>query len=234
MSNTFGFHVSKQMLKRFLKRLNYSWKRFRKSLGKKQDPVEYEVKFLQLKELIQQYLNGHIDLYFADESGFNMEGYVPYGWQPIGEHFDITPAKTKGNQVFGLMSLNNKLEAYTFKGSSTSQIIISLLDDFQKKITNRTVVVMDNAPTHRSAEFESNIEKWKEKEMEIFFLPKYSPHLNPIEILWRMLKYHWLPYEKINCQEVLDQMLDKILQSFGTEYTINFTEHKKNVSIIFA
>jgi transposase len=233
LADTFGFHVSKQMLKRFLKKLNYSWKRFRKSLWKKQDSIEYEQKFLELKQLIALYLSGHIDLYFADESGFNMEGYVPYGWQPHGEYIDITPAKTKGTQVFGLMSLDNQLQAYTFKGSTTSQMVVSFLDDFNKNIKKKTVVVMDNAPTHRSSEFEGNIEKWKDQDLEIFFLPKYSPHLNPIEILWRMIKYRWLPYEKINSQKMLDDMLDQILQNFGSEYTINFTEHKKKVSNIF-
>lgn len=233
MTETFGFHVSKQMLKRYLKRLKYTWKRFRKSLWKKQDPIEYEEKFSQLKQLVALYLSGHIDLYFADESGFNMDGYVPYGWQPHGEYIEITPAKTKGTQVFGLMSLDNQLQAYTFKGSNTSQMVISFLDDFQNNIVKQTVVVMDNAPTHRSGEFQSNIEKWKEQDLEIFFLPKYSPHLNPIEILWRMIKYKWLPYEKIKSQEQLDEMLDQILQNFGSEYIINFTEHKKNVSNIY-
>jgi hypothetical protein len=32
---------------------------------------------------------------------------------------------------------------------------------------------------------------------------------------------------------MLDDMLDQILQNFGSEYTINFTEHKKKVSNIF-
>jgi len=57
--------------------------------------------------------------------------------------------------------------------------------------------------------------------------------LNPIEILWRMIKYQWLPYEKIESQEMLDKMLDLILQSFGADYTINFKEHKKKVANIF-
>jgi transposase len=221
------------MLKQFLHRLNYTWKRFRKSLWKKQDPIEYEKKLSELKELIRLYLTGYIDLYFADESGFNMEGYVPYGWQPKGENIEMTPAKTKGTNVFGLMSLDNQLRAYSFKGSSNSSLIVSFLEDFHIDIKKRTVVVMDNAPIHRSQEFAGYIEKWKEEDLDIFFLPKYSPHLNPIEILWRMIKYRWLPYEKIESQEMLDQMLDEILKSFGNEYSINFKEHIKKVSNIF-
>jgi len=218
------------MVRRFLKRLGYSWKRFKKSLKKKQDQEEYEKKASELKQLIDLYHSGYIDLFFADESGFNMVGYVPYGWQPKGEYIEITPAKTKGTQIFGLMSLDNQLESYSFEGSMNSQVVIAFLDDFHRQIKQRTVVVIDNAPIHRSNAFEAKIKEWKEDDLYIFFLPKYSPHLNPIEILWRMIKYKWLPYEDIEDQKDLNRRLNEILFNFGEKYTINFKEQK--VSII--
>ena len=214
------------MLRRFLKRLGYSWKRFRKSLKKKQDQEEYEKKLAELKQLIQLYKSGYIDLYFADESGFNMEGYIPYGWQPKGEYIEITPAKTKSTQIFGLMSLDNQLESYSCQGNINSEVVIAFIDDFHARIKQPKVVVIDNAPIHHSKKFEAKIEQWKEEDLYIFFLPRYSPHLNPIEILWRMIKYQWLPYENIESQEQLSQRLDEILINFGTKYTINFKEHK--------
>lgn len=84
---------------------------------------------------------------------------------------------------------------------------------------------MDNSPIHRSELFEAKIEKWKEEDLYIFFLPKYSPHLNPIEILWRMIKYEWLPYENINTQKELNEMLNEILTNFGKKYTINSSKY---------
>jgi len=33
---------------------------------------------------------------------------------------------------------------------------------------------------------------WEEKGFDIFYLPKYSPELNGIEILWRFIKYEWI------------------------------------------
>ena len=68
------------MLRRFLKRLGYCWKRLRKSLKKKQNEEEYQRKAGALKQLIELYKADYIDLRFADESGFNLEGYLPYGW----------------------------------------------------------------------------------------------------------------------------------------------------------
>lgn len=214
------------MLRRFLKKLGYSWKRFRKSLKKKQDREEYEKKLAELKQLINLYKDGFIDLVFADGSGFNMEGHVPYGWQPKGEYIEITPAKTRATQIFGLMSLDNRLESYACEGSVDSAVVTAFIDDFHSRISQPTVIVIDNAPIHHSKKFEAKARQWKEDDLYIFYLPKYSPHLNPIEILWRMIKYHWLPYEDIESQEELNEKLDNILCTFGTEYTINFKEQK--------
>ena len=226
LTNELGFQITRSTLRRFLKKLGYIWKRFRKSLKSKQTPEEYDSKLVELKQLIELYKENYVDLFFADESGFNMQGYVPYGWQPKGEYIEITPSKTAALQVFGLMSLDNHSEFYSCKGSMNSAVAIAFLDDFQTKITKPTVVVLDNAPIHHSAEFEARIERWQKEDLYIFFLPRYSPHLNPIEILWRMLKYKWIHYENIESQEQLEQELTDILNGFGTKYTINFKEQK--------
>ncbi len=38
-------------------------------------------------------------------------------------------------------------------------------------------------------------EEWKQKNLEIFWLPAYSPQLNLIEILWKFIKYEWMEIE---------------------------------------
>ena len=221
------------MLRRFLKRLGYSWKRFRKSLKKKQDQQQYQEKLAELKQLLELYKADYIDLRFADETGFNLEGYVPYGWQPKGEYIEITPAKTKGTQIFGLMNLKNQLQSYAFEGSMTSQMVIACLDDFHTTITQPTVVVLDNAPIHHSKAFEAKIKQWKQDDLYIFFLPSYSPHLNAIEMLWRKIKYEWLDYEVIASQRELDEKLAQILRSIGHDYTIDFKLHHQELTNIF-
>ena len=116
------------------------------------------------------------------------------------------------------------LESYSCKGTINSQVAIAFIDDFCTKITQPTVVVIDNAPIHHSKLFEARIKEWKENDLYIFFLPKYSPHLNPIVILWRKIKYEWMNYEDIQNQDELETRLIDILSQFGDKYTINFKE----------
>lgn len=233
VSESLNLIVSPDMMRRCLKYLGYTWKRFRKSLKKKQSTEEYEQKLSEIKTLLELQASGYLDLYFGDESGFNMEGYVPYGWQPKREYIHITPEKSKTTQIFGIMNLNNQLDAYTFNGCADSEMIIACIDDFCKRLSKRTVIVLDNAPIHHSIIFQEKIKEWQKQDLYIFFLPTYSPHLNPIEILWRMMKYSWIEYENIDSQSELNQAINDIIEGFGTKYTINFKEHEKKVSNIF-
>jgi len=65
-------------------------------------------------------------------------------------------------------------------------------------------------------------ERWKAKNVVIEYLTPYSPQLNRIEILWRRLKYHWLPLEAFESISSLRQHLSAVLNGIGTKYQIVF------------
>ena len=165
----------------------------------------------------------YLQVYFGDESGFCLNPCVPYGWQPCGQHTAMVPQKSRRRNVFGLFSRNNAFEAYDTFGTMNAELLAACLDDFATKITQKTVVVLDNAPFHHAALIADKIEKWKEQDLYIWFLPKYSPHLNRIETLWRKIKYEWLKPHHFADWQSLNYALDHILKSIGVEYTIQFS-----------
>ncbi len=55
-------------------------------------------------------------------------------------------------------------------------------------------------------------------------LPTYCSELNLIEILWRFIKYHWLPFSAYLSLDNLRKELDNILKNFGSEFIINFAD----------
>lgn len=85
-----------------------------------------------------------------------------------------------------------------------------------------TVVVLDNAPIHRSKAFEKKIAQWQQQKLKIFWLPTYSPQLNLIETLWRFMKYEWIEGEAYTSWKNLVEYVENVLINFGTKYTINF------------
>jgi transposase len=166
---------------------------------------------------------GELDVYFADESGFSLDPCIPYGWQPIGEYTTIVPKKSQRRNVFGLLSTANHFVGYDTMGSINADLLAAFIDDFTQNITKKTIIVLDNAPFHKSDFIEEKRLEWEKKGLHIWFLPTYSPHLNRIETLWRKTKYEWLkPSDYLNW-ETLAQALDNIFKNIGGEYTIKFT-----------
>ena len=54
------------------------------------------------------------------------------------------------------------------------------------------------------------------------YLPAYSPELNLIEMLWRFIKYYWLPFSAYASFQSLVAAVEAILKGVGTDYRIDF------------
>ena len=108
------------------------------------------------------------------------------------------------------------------EGTVNSERVIACFDDFCPSLSKKTVVVLDNASIHTSEQFQANISQWGKKGLPWKFLPKYSPELNLIEILWKHLKYYWLPFSAYLGFEYLKEALTHILINGGKEYRISF------------
>ena len=54
------------------------------------------------------------------------------------------------------------------------------------------------------------------------FLPPYCPELNLIEILWRKIKYEWLPLDAYQNFKTLTAALFAVLKGIGSKYRITF------------
>ena len=108
------------------------------------------------------------------------------------------------------------------EGTIDSNVVISCFDRIAESLVKETVIVLDNAPSHRSEEFEENIEEWEKSGLKIYFLPPYCPSLNKIEMLWEKIKYDWLSWEAYSSYKNLSQELDSILSQIGSKYHISF------------
>ncbi|MEI7575247.1 MAG: IS630 family transposase, partial [Methylotenera sp.] len=222
LSDKLDIDISHATLKRACKRAGLSWKRVRKSLKSKRDPVLFEKSRQQLEALIEQDKQGIIDLYYFDESGFTLDPCVPYAWQPIGKTIEIPASKSDRLNVLGFIKRDCSFFSIVFNGSVTSSVVVASIDSFILTIQRPTSLVIDNASVHTSSEFMENIERWKEHGLTIVPISPYSPELNIIEILWRKIKYEWMPFSAYQSFANLNDSLVKILANIGISYTINF------------
>lgn len=164
----------------------------------------------------------YIDLYFGDGAHFSLIPNLPYAWQHKENPILLPSKRSQSLSVLGLMNLECKLFFKMIESSVKSADIISLLDEFVLTITKRTVVILDNAPIHHSKAFKQRIKFWESMDLFIYFLPPYSPELNKIEILWRFIKYKWLPFDAFLNFKNLKERLNNVLLNLKTKYVINF------------
>jgi len=195
----------------------------RKGVAVSPPAQEYEEKKAQLEQLKLLDNLGEINLYYLDESGFSLIPCVPYGWQNIGEYIEVPSRSSRRLNVLGIMNRHNHLEAYVSTQNINSDVVIACIDAFfPTRMEKPTVIVVDQASVHTSDAIQDKIEEWKERNITIFHLPTYSPHLNLIEILWRFIKYEGIEIDAYYCWKNLVDSVETILKNFGEKYVINF------------
>ncbi len=214
--------LSISSLKRLAKRARLRWKRVRKSLKSLRDPAAFARGKRALEAIQKQEDAGKIDLYYFDEAGFALDPSIPYAWQESGTVIELPAVKYGRMNVLGFMNRKNDLHTSMFEQSIHTGVVIACFDAFCKTIKKKTVVMLDNASIHTSEEFEDRVPHWKKQGLIINYLPTHSPELNLIEILWRRIKYDWLPFSAYQCLNAMIEALENILSHVGSKYQITF------------
>ena len=184
----------------------------------------YFDKFIQIKMLRQWANDGFCELYFYDESGFSLNSNVPYRWSPVGVPLQIPANRfSKRINVLGFLNTKTKDLFHTIvTGRVDTKVVVDFFDSFAKKITKTTVCVLDNASIHTSKIFKAKIQEWEKLGLHLLYLPPYSPELNPIEMLWRFMKYEWMDLNVLDSFDNFKTHIENMLNSFGSKYDINF------------
>lgn len=219
-----GQSLSRDTLKRVLKAAGYTWKRVRRSLQTLRDEKDFRAAQKHLAKLRQACADsGHdFDLIYFDETGFTLTPCIPYAWQAPGQALTLPSTSSPRLNVLGFLNLRGDFQSYLTQGSVNSEFVIHCFDAYCAQLTKPCVIVIDNAPMHRSAAFEAKLKEWEEEGMYLLFLPPYCPELNLIEILWRKLKYEWLPLSAYESFKQLSETLEETLKEVGAKYLLSF------------
>jgi len=122
-------------------------------------------------------------IYWADEMGVRSDHQAGRSYAPKGQ----TPVIPATGQRFGcnvLSALTNRghLEFMVFKKRFQANVFLRFLRRLTKQARRKVFVIVDRHPVHRS----KKVRQWLEKNaarIRLFFLPGYSPDLNPDEMV---------------------------------------------------
>ena len=152
---------------------------------------------------------------------------MPYAWQPIGERIELDSVGNQGKRqnVLGFLRWDGgDFYAAAFEGWIDNHVVAGCFRHFAKakKGEKPKLIILDNAPAHRGEEFEEELEELAKLGVFVMFLPSYSPELNLIELLWKKIKYEWLPLDIYGNFRRLSEGLFEVLKEIGSKYRITF------------
>jgi transposase len=176
-----------------------------------------------LSELERLSEQQRIDLYYADEAAVCLEPCLPYGWQFGDEQVAMPSSQGRGVSCFALLTRKNRAVIETTGESITAGFIFEQFEQLWLALRRLTAVVVDNARVHRARVIKERIEVWQQRGLFLLYLPRYSPHLNIVETLWRKLKYEWQTPSDYERRETLSYGVRQALKAVGDSLFIRFS-----------
>jgi transposase len=186
----FGVHLSEVSVGRLLKKLGLSPQRplFR---AYQQDPMKVErylkEEFPKIKKRAKQ---RGARVFFGDEASIRSDYHSGTTWAPVGETPIIrtTGARFKMNMISAISSRGELRFMLSEKGL-TADLFIEFLKQLIHGVEYPVFLILDGHPVHKSLKVRKFVELMHGK-IELYYLPGYSPELNPDETVWAFVKHH--------------------------------------------
>jgi len=131
------------------------------------------------------------EIFFEDEVIFYQRGSTTRTWAEVGIGTIVESAPgRKSKKAFGAVSLSQspkfrfRFEEDKFNGVSFQKFLEQIT---RGNLGRKVFMILDNAKYHHATAIQPWLEKNKPA-VELFFLPSYSPNLNPIERVWKKAK----------------------------------------------
>lgn len=141
-------------------------------------------------------------IYFLDEAGVSLIPVMGKTWAPKGETPIVNVTGNKGGFcTTSAISPAGRMLFRIEKGKINALVHIQFLKQILKHHPNRKIIVIeDQAPSH-TAKMVSDFAEENKKRFALYYIPTYSPHLNPDEEVWNHLKNKKLKAHQIKTKK---------------------------------
>jgi transposase len=128
------------------------------------------------------------EIYWGDETGVQSDANRLRGYSPVGQT-PVVRFTAKRNSVNMISAITNegKVRFMMYRETMTSTLLIKYMSRLVKDAGRKVFLILDNLRVHHSKQ----VKKWlvdHKEELEVFYLPSYSPERNPDEYLNGNLK----------------------------------------------
>lgn len=171
--------------------------------------------FEQNRDAVRQWLQGEYPaiqqqakrekagIYWGDEMGLRSDHAVGRSFSRAG-HTPVIPGTGQrfGCNMISAITNKGRLAFMVFKSSFTTRVFLDFLKRLIKQGKRKIFLIVDGHPVHHARV----VKKWLEKNtrrIRLFFLPGYSPELNPDEMLNQDVKSNAVGRKRAHNREAL-------------------------------
>jgi len=128
------------------------------------------------------------EIHWGDETGPRSDhvrgrGYAPKGQTPVVR----VNNKREGLSIISTVTNQGKVRWKVFEGAMNANVLIDFFRHLLKDADRKVSMILDNLKVHHAHKVKDWLADHKEQ-TEVFYLPSYSPELNPDECLNSDLK----------------------------------------------
>jgi transposase len=186
--NEFGIDLAERTVGLYLRRWGYTSKRPRRH-ARQQDPDDVAEWLLETYPAIEaQAEREHAEIVWTDEVGVAADHHPGYGYARAGERatMEVPKPHIRVNQIAAI-SNEGAVRFMTYQGGLNAAVFLQFLTRLIAGASRKILLIADRLQAHKTPEVEAWVAAHRDQ-IEVFYLPTYSPELNPVEYLNNDLK----------------------------------------------
>ena len=130
------------------------------------------------------------EIYFGDEAGVRSDCHAGTTWGIKGQTpVVLTSGQRSSVNMISAVSARGHLRFMLTKGKVNGLVFTEFLKRLMHGAARRVFLVLDGGSYHHSRAVKDYVASLDGK-LRLFFLPPYSPQLNPDEQVWNYVKHH--------------------------------------------
>jgi transposase len=179
-------YLSLSAIRGTLHQLDLRWGRPRLGMPDKVDPDKAQKQWAMVKAVVDAPPEAVI--LYGDESRLQLLPLIRAMWHWVGQQVRIpTPGTNVSRALFGALEIRTGQWTYLVRERIRKEDFVAFLEHLLVVYSNVPIILfVDNYSSHTA----HLVRDWldSQQRLQMYYLPKYCSHLNPVEGIWLRLK----------------------------------------------
>jgi len=186
LTDKLGLRLSASSVRQALHQAKLAWGRPRLTMPLKTDPQKAAKQWAIAQAVIEA--GPEATVLYADESRIQLLPLIRAMWHWVGQQVRIpTPGSNVSRVLFGALHLHTGQWSYMVRTHQHKEDFVAFLEHLLVVYpTGCIILIVDNYSSHTAG----IVKTWlmAHPRLQLFYLPTYCSHLNPVEQIWLRLK----------------------------------------------